>query len=203
MADIVKSSGRNAKNLMKGFSEVVNAANKKYQKQILSPLTITLGDEFQGVVNSMQAALQVIFDLEELSMAAAVPFQLRYVIVEGEIDTAINKTKAHAMLGPGLTEARRRLLGMKTTRNRFQVSARNESRSEDLNLMFMIMQGIEDQWTSAQKKVVSAFLRFGDYRTVAEKLRKDPSATWKRRKSLMIAEFNAIQKLMMKTSATS
>jgi hypothetical protein len=203
MSDIVNSSGRNATALMRSFSNVVNAVNKKNHRQILSPLTITLGDEFQGVVRNVQAALQVIFDIEELAMTAAPPFQLRYVVVEGDINTEINKAKAYAMLGPGLTEARERLTSMKTTRSRFQVKIRNESRSEDLNLMFVVMQGIEDQWTAAQKKVVSAFLKFGDYRTVAEKLKKDPSSTWKRRKSLMIAEFSAIQKLMMKTAATS
>ena len=203
MADIVKSSGRNAKTLMKGFSDVVNAVNKKNRKEILSPLTITLGDEFQGVVSNVQSALKVIFDLEELSMVAAAPFQLRYVVVEGDIQTGINKTKAHAMLGPGLTEARELLLNLKTTRSRFQVKVRNESQTEDLNLMFVVMQGIEDQWTPARKKVASAFLKFGDYRTVAEKLKKDPSVIWKRRKSLMITEFNAIQKLMMKTAATT
>lgn len=203
MADIVKSSRRNAKALMKGFSAAVSKINKQHHSQILSPLTITLGDEFQGVVRNVAAALRVIFDLEELSMTAGTPFQLRYVLLEGDIETHINKARAHAMLGPGLTEARERLLGMKSTRSRFQVKVRDESRTEDLNLMFVILQGIADQWTEAQKKIVPAFLRFDDYKEVAEKLKKDPSATWKRRKSLMITEYNALQRLMMKTAGAS
>jgi hypothetical protein len=201
MADIVKSSKGNAKALMKAFSLAVHSVNNQNRKQILSPLTITLGDKFQGVVRNMQAALQVIFDLEQQCMTAATPFKLRYMIVEGDILTAINKENAHAMLGPGLTEARERLGAMKSTRTRFQAKINDESTNEDLNLMFVILQGIVDQWTQAQQKVVSAFLRFGDYRTVAEKLKKDPSVAWKREKSLMIAEYHAIQKLMMKTVA--
>lgn len=104
------------------------------------------------------------------------------------------------MLGPGLTEARERLGSMKSTRTRFHVKLRDEDQTENLNLMFTIMQGIEDQWTKAQKKVVTAFLKFGDYRTVAQKLKKDPTTIWRRRKSLMIAEFDAVRKLMMKTA---
>src|SRR5688500_16577165 len=81
MADIVKSSRGNAKALMKAFSQAVASVNKQNHKHILSPLTITLGDEFQGVVRSVQSALQVIFDLEQQCMTAATPFKLRYVIV--------------------------------------------------------------------------------------------------------------------------
>lgn len=200
MADIVKSSKGNAKALMKDFSAAVDKVNKNNHKQILSPLTITLGDEFQGVLKNVQAALQVIFELEEMCMTAATSFRLRYVIMEGEIQTEINKAKAHGMLGPGLTEARERLGSMKSTRTRFHVKLRDEDQTENLNLMFTIMQGIEDQWTKAQKKVVTAFLKFGDYRTVAQKLKKDPTTIWRRRKSLMIAEFDAVRKLMMKTA---
>src|SRR5688572_20601280 len=195
MADIVKSSKGNAKALMKGFSNAVNTVNRKNQKEILSPLTITLGDEFQGVMRSVQAAIRVILDFEQLCLSTVVPFRLRYVIVEGDIDTGLNRKKAHAMLGPGLTEARERLTSMKSSRSRFQVRLKNDDLSEDLSLMFVILQGIEDQWTLAQRKIASAFLEFGDYRTVAEKLKKDPSQAWKRKKSLMIDEYNAIRKL--------
>jgi len=203
MADIVKSSRRNAKALMKSFADAVGRVNRQHHRQIISPLTITLGDEFQGIIRNVPTALQLIFDLEELGMTANTPFQLRYVLLEGEIETKINTVKAHAMLGPGLTEARERLLAMKTSRSRFHVKIKDESRTEDLNLMFIILQGIEDQWTDAQKKIVPAFLKFDDYRKVAAQLKKDPSAAWKRRKSLMITEYNALQRLMMKTAGVS
>jgi hypothetical protein len=203
MADIVRSSGENAKALMRSFQIVVNAVNKQHQKQILSPLTITLGDEFQGIVRNVKAALQIIFDLEQHSMTATVPFTLRYVLVEGVVETGINKAKAHGMLGPGLTEARERLNAMKTTLNRFEVALKDTSRTEDLNLMLVIMQGIANQWTKAQKGIVATYLRLGDYKLVAEKLRRDPTSAWRRQRSLMITEYNAIQTLMIKTASRS
>jgi hypothetical protein len=198
MADVVKSSRRDANTLMKDFAGTVEKVNGLNKKQILSPLTITLGDEFQGVVRSLEGALKIVLDLEELTLATRQSFRLRYVILEGEIQTPLNRQKAHGMLGPGLTAARQRLADMKTGRARFQIELRDAEKSEELNLLFVIFQGIRDQWTQAQMKIASAFLQLGDYRKVAEKIKRDPTATWRRRKSLMIDEFLAIKTLVMK-----
>lgn len=198
MADIVGSSGRKGKALMANFKKVVEGVNEKNGTRILSPLTITLGDEFQGVVKNAQAALQIIFDMEKELMVLKSPFKLRYVIQEGEIQTPLNKKTAHEMLGPGLTDARERLTSLKTSKNRFQVTLENKDVAENLNLLFVIFQGITDQWTAAQQKVVATFLDLDDYRKVADKLKKDPTAIWRRRRSLMIEEFNSVKKLMLK-----
>lgn len=198
MADIVGSSGRKGKALMANFKKVVEEVNDKNGPRILSPLTITLGDEFQGVVKNAQAALQIIFDMEKELMVLKSPFKLRYVIQEGEIQTPLNKKTAHEMLGPGLTDARERLTSLKTSKNRFQVTLENKDAAENLNLLFVIFQGITDQWTAAQQKVVATFLDLDDYRKVADKLKKDPTAIWRRRRSLMIEEFNSVKRLMLK-----
>jgi hypothetical protein len=201
MADIVGSSRRDARALMKDFDHIVKAVNQRNRKQILSPLTITLGDEFQGVIGNLRAALNVVLDLEELTLSAARPFRLRYALVEGEIQTPINRDIAHGMLGPGLTEARQRLGDMKSTRSRFDVEIEDKDRGEDLRLLFTVFQGIRDQWTQAQLKIVAAFIKFGDYKKVAAKLKRDPTAAWRRKKSLMIEEFEAVKKLILNTAA--
>src|SRR5262245_51459767 len=105
MADIVKSSRQEARTLMKEFKSIVAETNKRYHKGILSPLTITLGDEFQGVVKGLAAALEIIMDLEYQTLTTKQAFRFRYVVLEGEIQTPINHQTAHGMLGPGLTEA--------------------------------------------------------------------------------------------------
>jgi hypothetical protein len=200
MADIVGSSSREARKLMKEFEHIVKEVNQRNQKHILSPLTITLGDEFQGVIRNLHAALQVVFDLEELTLSALQPFRLRYVLVQGEIQTPINRDIAHGMLGPGLTEARQRLGEMKSTRSRFDVKIDDNGRGEELRLLFTVFQGIRDQWTPAQLKTVAAFIKFDDYKKVAMKLKRDPTAAWRRRKSLMIEEFQAVKKLILNTA---
>jgi hypothetical protein len=200
MADIVGSSKRKAKTLMQDFKKIVADTNKRSAKNILSPLTITLGDEFQGVIKNPNAAIQIVLEFEEQLLSLKKTFKLRYVIQEGEIETKLNKARAYEMLGPGLTEAREKLTAMKSAKNRFHVSLEDKELSEKLNLMLIVLQGISDKWTPAQQKIVSAFLEFGDYRNVAKKLKRDPTAVWRRRKSLMIEEFNSLKKLMLLTT---
>ena len=120
MADIVGSRRKKSTQLLAQFHLVVEDANKKFKKHLLSPLTITLGDEFQGIVTDLAASVAVIIYLEESRVTKGYNFQLRYVLHYGKVETAINKKNAHAMLGKGLTEARQALTALKTDkRNRF------------------------------------------------------------------------------------
>lgn len=199
MADVVGSSQRNAKALMESFKAAVMLANRTHKSEILSPLTITLGDEFQGVVKDTMAAVKIIIMLEEYFLTLKKPIKLRYVVNEGAIDTKLNQQKAYEMLGPGLTEARQHLLSMKTSKLRFNVTLKNQSLAESLQLMFILFQGIVDRWTPAQQKVVAAFLELHDYRAVAERLKKDATTVWRRRRSLLIEEYNSLKRLMFKT----
>ena len=198
MADIVGSSKRKGKALMNDFKIAVAWVNKRDKSHIASPLTITLGDEFQGVVKNTHSALQIVFDLEQYLMRQENPFKLRYVIHEGKIETKLNRKNAYEMLGPGLTHAREELVALKSSRNRFKISLKDEAVSTKLMLGMVIYQGIVDRWTTAQQKVVSVFWEeLSDYRKVAKKLKKDPTVMWRRKRSLMIDEITSLKKLMV------
>lgn len=197
MADIVGSSKRKGKALMNDFKIAVAWVNKRDKSHIASPLTITLGDEFQGVVKNTHCALQIVFDLEQYLMRQESPFKLRYVIHEGKIETKLNRKNAYEMLGPGLTHAREELVALKSSRNRFKISLKDEAVSTKLALGMIIYQGIVDRWTTAQQKVVSVFWEeLSDYKKVAKKLKKDPTVMWRRKRSLMIDEITSLKKLM-------
>ena len=198
MADIVGSSKRKGKALMNDFKIAVAWVNKRDKSHIASPLTITLGDEFQGVVKNTHSALQIVFDLEQYLMRQENPFKLRYVVHEGKIETKLNRKNAYEMLGPGLTHAREELVALKSSRNRFKISLKDEAVSTKLMLGMIIYQGIVDRWTTAQQKVVSVFWEeLSDYKKVAKKLKKDPTVMWRRKRSLMIDEITSLKKLMV------
>jgi SatD family (SatD) len=197
MADIIGSTKKKSKLLMTDFKTAIVDINKSDKKYILSPLTITLGDEFQGVVKDAYSAFHVMFDLELSLMRLKKPFKLRYVIQEGRIDTKLNRTRAYEMLGPGLTAARKHLNSMKSSKSRFRISLENALLTTQLSLAMNSYQGITDQWTIAQQKVVIAFLDEQlDYRKVASKLKKDPTTMWRRKRSLLIDEVNSLKKLI-------
>ena len=116
MGDVVGSRTLESQGVQRALSDAVEAINTQFsppenskqtnRPQILSPLTITLGDEFQGVVSDLAAAVQILFAFEEYRVQEALPFGLHFVTYVGPIDTELNREIAYGMLGPGLTHAR-------------------------------------------------------------------------------------------------
>lgn len=199
MADIVGSSDApKADSLMKAFRRVVGDVGKAYAEQFRSPITITLGDEFQGVARDVAAAVGVIIAMEEAIVRKGGPFKLRYVLHEGRIDTPINTERAHAMLGPGLTDARTMLGELKKDRHsRFRVTLGQERLNALLNDAFLLYGAAVDGWSTKDLPLVAAFLQHDGYREVADALGKDSSLMWRRRRSLRMEEYAATKRMLL------
>jgi len=186
MADVVSSHEQASEALMHDFQSLVTWANKIYGDSIKSPLTITLGDEFQGIVSSASKGIDIILAMEEYVIEEEFDFKLRYVLYEGPVETPINSEVAYEMLGPGLTNARKRLNEMKKDQARFYVSVRA---SKEVNKMMRITQHFIDGWHPKDRSTVAGFLQGHDYKALAKIQQKDGSSLWRRRKSLAIDEY--------------
>lgn len=199
MADIINSGSKNSTLLMKEFKEIVSIINNANSKNLISPLTITLGDEFQGLANTMENAIKTIFDIEEKIVGKKYDLKLRYVLLYGKIDTEINNTVAYEMLGDGLTNARKELNSLKNKDSRFQVRLNiNEIKKEQyLNKAFFIYQKFVDSWKEKDLKIVKEFLLNNDYKIVAQNVNIDQSNAWRRKKSLNIQEYNDIKQIIL------
>lgn len=198
MADIVDSSEYSSGPLMNEFKQLVKRVNKEFDDSIKSPLTITLGDEFQGIMKDLSSAVDIIFRLEELIVERASGFKMRYVLLFGEVETPIEVRHAHGMLGKGLTEARNRLTELKKSFNRFEIVG--FPMADQLNKLFVLFQHFVDSWHEKDRQVVDAFLKYGDYKMVAKKLKKDPSTMWRRARSLAISEYLICKELIKETA---
>jgi len=89
------------------FNAAVDWANARHGEHILSPLTITLGDEFQGLVGGLENAFLTAADLRFKLMRERVA--CRFVIGVVELRTRVNTERAWNMMGPGLGAARDKL----------------------------------------------------------------------------------------------
>jgi hypothetical protein len=197
MADIVSSRTKDQNDLMTRFKAIVKQVDTASRKTLLSPITITLGDEFQCVASSLSSALKIIISLEEIIVKKEAGFKLRYVLLEGEIATPINPEIAYEMLGSGLTEARELLAELKKAKNRICVKIRNEKRSNAINDAFVALQDITDDWKLKKDYyIVAKFLESGDYKQVAIELNKERSLMWKRGKSLRIEAYMALKNVI-------
>ena len=197
MADIIKSRDKNQHDLMKDFKYITNRIKKTSKASFLSPITITLGDEFQSILIGPREALGVIFQIEEEIVMSGKDFKLRYILSKGKIDTPINNDIAYEMMGEGLTNARQLLGNMKRGNQRFQINIGSDKKKEALNHSFTVYQTIVDNWrVEKDYALVEQFLKYFDYKIVAEKMHKTRSQIWKRRKSLMIKEYVALKKII-------
>lgn len=196
MADVIESSSYSGKNLMTNFKQMVASANKIFESNISSPLTITLGDEFQGIVKSLQHSIEIIFLLDELLLESKIDYRLRYVINFGEIDTPINKQSSHEMLGKGLTDARELLNEIKSMGANVLIKGLNSEKQAKLNLAFILYRSFYDDWNKKERKDAFDFLQNIDYKELARINKKAISTMWRRKKSLKIEDFKAARQLI-------
>ena len=198
MGDIIKSSDKNQKELMIDFKKVVEETNQYFKKLILSPLTITLGDEFQGVINNHETATMIIIYIEEKIIQYKMNFKLRYILHQGDIDTPINSKNSYEMLGEGLTLARKKLTQLKNEKTRFSFSIKNEKINYILNEAFIIYGNIIDKWNHIQDfEIAYSFIKLDDYKLVAKELNKNRSLIWKREKTLNILNYKSIKNIII------
>ncbi|MBX3239380.1 MAG: hypothetical protein KIT80_19015 [Chitinophagaceae bacterium] len=195
MADVIKSRNDTGNVLAGHLQRLTADVNSRLALDILSPFTVTLGDEFQGIPVSMQAGLQMIILMEEMLLEREIPFQLRYVLGNGPIQTPINKKVAHGMLGRGLTETREKLNALKKEDTRFLVFGTENDGY--YNKLFVLYQSVKDDWNIKDSKLISDFLQYDDYKTVADKNNKTWSQMWKRKRSLKIKEYNIIKQMIL------
>ena len=199
MADVINSGRKNSSLLMQQLKDVVAIVNRQKSKNLISPLTITLGDEFQGLTNTMENGVKTIFDIEEIILDKQYDLKLRYVLLYGEIDTKINNKIAYEMLGEGLTNARKDINSLKNKDARFHIRLnKNEEKKEQyLNKAFFIYQNFVDSWKEKDLEIVKQFLLHEDYKIVAQNVNIDQSNAWRRKKSLNIHEYNDIKKIIL------
>lgn len=199
MADVIKSREWN-EDLMHLLKEVVKDINSKKRKKLLSPLTITLGDEFQGIPASLANAIELIIAIEESILKHGIIFKMRYVLNYGNIDTPINKKIAYQMTGSGLTDARFLLNNLKKNKqDRFHFNVADEKLTKILEDEFIIYQSIVDDWKEKDFETVNALLLHNDYKDAAVFLGKHLSLIWRKEKSLKLKEYEAIKSIIQQT----
>lgn len=157
MGDIIHSrEAENTEVVHSLFNKEVNWTNSNERPHLLSPLTITLGDEFQGLVDNLQNAFQIAFLMRHSLMQQSI--HCRFVTGCADISTKLNHKVAWNMMGKGLAEARS-LLGKKEDVNCYRFSLPNDVKSEMLlNAIGLSLTAIESKWTLTQMNYVSKIL---------------------------------------------
>jgi hypothetical protein len=183
MGDLVASeAARSIPTLYTAFNEVVDQTNRTHRRHLVSPLTITLGDEFQGFLTSLPVGLMLMRDLRLTLLERGVP--CRFVLGTATLETPLNRKRAWNMMGQGLGRARDRLNDKRhPSVYRFSLPETPVVESLAAALGWAITD-IESGWTNRQFEIVRRSLgQPGSDLDLAADLQLSPRGLYKTRAS--------------------
>ena len=149
IGDIIASRKiKDRSSVQKQLKATIRKLNKK-TPNLLSPYTITLGDEFQAVFNR---ADQLFDDIMSI-MSALYPEQVRFSIGVGTIDTPINRQQAIGMDGPAFYLARKGIEQLKGTDYIFITNGLIENQQDFVNHCLSLVSYHLSKWKQSRLSV--------------------------------------------------
>lgn len=153
----------NREETQKQLLESLKQVNKKYQKELASKFSISMGDSFQGLLDLNAPFMEIILDIE----LALLPVEIRFGIGIGEIATAIDSKNSQLNDGPAYHRARRTIEWIEQSEQQYAtrktnillLSEQNETKSDRLiNAIFALNTAIKSKWSDRQKEIIKAYL---------------------------------------------
>lgn len=143
IADIVDSKGiPDRKTFQAGLKEALERLNRR-SRTLVSPYTITLGDEFQAVYGTGEELIGDVFSI----LAEVYPVRIRFAVGIGKLTTELDREKALGMDGPAFHAARAGMNEMKKLKySLVQAYGDDPSRYELMNAGLKLSMSIMSGW---------------------------------------------------------
>ena len=199
MGDLVLSTMSSSfEELHNAFNEAIEQQNRIERSVLVSPLTITLGDEFQGLSKTLVGALSMVRALRLHLLAEQV--ECRFSIGLVEIQTPVNVTRAWNMMGPGLAQTREKLNEKRSdTCYRFALTD-HPAIETTLEALGAGLTAIERRWTPTQLEDISASLAGDSAHEIAKRRNVTAHTVYKVRNSgefdLYVYQWHAVSEAL-------
>lgn len=155
------------------LQETLDELNKQHRQALASPLTITLGDEFQALLSDPAPVWQMVASIQ----SRLFPVQFRFALGLGGIDTTINARAALGMDGPAFHIARDAIDRLKKQGGWYQVEGIPEV---DLaNQSLALVSHFQGQWQHRRFQVYEMYLAGLSANDMSEQLKISRSAVYK------------------------
>ena len=193
IADVIDSKMVQERfDLQKQLEKTLQTMNELFGEFIASNFTLTLGDEFQGLLKVDAPVFQIIDTLR----SELTPTQLRFGIGLGEIVTDIDPLQSIGADGPAYWNARAaiNLVHQKNDYGNTQIYFLSGKEKQDFFVNALIASGeaIRSDWRGSQEEILLDLLKRCVYsenfsqQDLAQSLEINPSALSKRLKSSSI-----------------
>lgn len=185
IGDISKSRAlRDRAAIQERFKAAIEEINQRFTDSIVSKFLITIGDEFQGVLNDVAKSYDVIMAMRELLY----PVEFVFGVGVGTITTEI-APEAIGMDGPAFHNARAALEEGKEEGYEVRYCGLGESLDYVVNATLVLIEALKRKWTEHQLKVITVYRQTGSQAEVARRLEVSRSAI---NKTLAAAGWDAV-----------
>jgi len=148
------------------LEEAIDQANRSLSAAIVVPFSVTLGDEWQGLVDSPAAALEADFLFRDLLH----PLAVASGVGMGGVSTPL-RDRTPLMDGPCFHRAREALARAKDRRGQATVLASGDPLlDEAVNALCMLLHGLAARWTPKQFQSLQAYVNHGTEAAAASAL---------------------------------
>lgn len=143
--------------------ECLEDINKKFKTHIASNFSVSMGDSFQGLLESNSDFMEIITTIE----MTMYPIEFRFGIGIGEIMTEINPKNSQVNDGPAYHYARKALELIEKTEQQnatrktsiLLLDDNDESATVRLiNAIFALNTAIRSKWSNRQHEIIKAYL---------------------------------------------
>lgn len=168
IGDIKKSKQINDRRTVQmELISILSEINQRYSDDLASRFMITLGDEFQGLLNHGDNIMNIIYEIE----SKMYPVEIRFGIGVGEITTDIDAEFPLGADGPAYYNARYAIELLKSSEKRNKVAKsnilirlneENEVSENMLNTILSLLTVIKNKWSDRQREVVNDYISHRD-----------------------------------------
>lgn len=132
------------------FQKALQEAQREYESDIISPLTLTIGDEFQAVLTEATR----LFGLLQRIELQLPDVRFRYGIGIGAITTDINRQAAIGMDGPAFHFAREAVEQARRENRRFVFACGTPVVRRRVDLLFHWIDAVTGTWSREKQQIL-------------------------------------------------
>lgn len=166
IGDIVGSKNiKDRQTIQDHFKKTLEEVNRKYDTYIASNFTVTLGDEFQGLLTAPSLCLEIIQYIKEKMS----PIELVFGIGIGEMLTNFSKQTSIGSDGPAYWYARKMVEKSKAKKPSINIFS-DSPEDQLINSLIQFVERSSRAQTDRQKEIIKWYKALGSQYKVAEKL---------------------------------
>lgn len=163
--DLVKSREICDRNkVQKKLLTIINKVNIEFHKYIVVKFSLTLGDEFQGLINSVEKSYTIVKEIQK----SIYPIKISFGIGVGSISTKIMK-RTTEMDGECFVRSRYALQLAKETGQSIVYATGLDRDDIAINTIIMLMDTIRNKWKELHYRRIWLYEKLGTLEKVAQK----------------------------------